>query len=68
MVVPKYRMRAARPGDASVRAALGVGGPHVQAWLSAECLVLCGQYLPVLMLSSVTRETWKVLTDDGTFP
>src|SRR5689334_10964120 len=42
----------------------GWDGPHGQARLGAGS----GQNRPALMPASVTRETWKVCTDDGTFP
>src|SRR5581483_6963908 len=42
----------------------GWDGPHGQARLGAGS----GQNRPAFMPASVTRETWKVCTDDGTFP
>src|SRR5689334_8741534 len=42
----------------------GWDGPHGQARLAAGS----GQNRPASMPASVTRETWKVCTDDGTFP
>src|SRR5690348_10603468 len=42
----------------------GWDGPHGQARLGAGS----GQNRPAFMPASVTRETWKVCTDDRTFP